>query len=340
MQGTVRDCVVCGLEVNTLTGMVIRHTVEHKCSVRSGVGHYSHALCLDPDKDLVCAACNPLADGGSGGPLVQGRDPQASRDYIDVPMEHTRLLAIRKQFISAVVNFNRHREDISDPVALIRLGPEVCPVSWLLRQKKIGLHHILEAGGLVDDFLAANYRIGDLAQFEDLDPARTPSLDRRQRALEVLGLTAEHLRDHRGALPMDVMRRDYGIGPRYIADNLGLVFDAEADKVIGWTSNQWSDTDLVYLGVNALDLPRVPQVAAAVGPPPAAVGQGSGRIIVQAEMVPVTHSGPEATRGQPQATRGAGIPKTVRWAVNPESLDLDDRVKLRGRKNCGLREPF
>lgn len=253
MNSKIRECVVCGLEVDTKKGAVIRHTIDHGCKVKSGIGHYSHALCLDPDSDLLCAACNDVpATVAAAAPNAQ-EQPRApdGRDYVDFPVEQTRLGVLRKQWLSPLVNYNRHREDITDPVALVRLGAKVCPIPWLLKGKEIGLHHILQAGGLMDDFLNAGYKIGDLQHFQDLDPTGRTTLERRQRTLEAMGLTAEHLRDYREALPIAQMRADYGITPQFIHENLGLGVD-RTEGFISWRhpagGSGWKASDLTYLG--------------------------------------------------------------------------------------------
>jgi len=249
----MRACVVCGGEVDTKKGTIIRHTADHGCRVKSGAGHYSHALCLDADAEIGCAAC---ARAGPAGP-PGANEPKTARDYIDFPVPQTTLTELRKRWLVPLTNVNRDREDMTDPVALIRLGPVACPVPWLVKTKQIGLHHALEAGALIDDFLRAGYTLVDLQHFQDLDPVRTPQLDRRQRAWESLGLQAEHLRDHRSALPIDRMRTDHGMTPQFIHESLGLGIAhtpvGPAGGVCGWNHGArgdpgWIASDLVYLG--------------------------------------------------------------------------------------------
>ena len=127
-QSMIRNCVICQTEVNVAKGIFTRHTALHGCKED---GHYAHnrclSRCLDATQDIVCLACNP---DKISKPLPPVEEP-------DVPNVRPGVVSKISAAISPLVNFNRDREDITDPVALIRLGRDVVPIDWLLREKKV-----------------------------------------------------------------------------------------------------------------------------------------------------------------------------------------------------------
>jgi hypothetical protein len=156
--------------------------------------------------------------------------------------------------ISPLVNFNRDREDITDPVALIRLGREVVPIDWMIREKKLGLKHFVAHGGTIMDFLAAGYTIDrDLIKFKDLDPQRSTPEHCLQTLVGDLQTRATHLLDYRNALPMTFLRKEYGLDPTYIAHNMGLVMHPELGPV-AHDNTILSAGDLVFLGFSFEDI--------------------------------------------------------------------------------------
>ena len=250
-----RTCVICREPVD-LAG-----SIAHKCS------HRTHGLCLKnlcseqntkPDFHK-CPHCLGLVDVNE--PLLPESEPDnfQGRDYVVNPLEKPPAFSKLKKLTR---NWTRvDKDETEDLVYLLSLGPQECPMDWLMRNKEqMGLQRLLAEGIQIDDLLDAGYTWKDLCMFKDVRGGG----DRCKKALVALGMDAAHFRDHPTALPFAEIKEKAGITGRDVVELFGLYFPDGAHltqdfgvKVAGREKTDrrgWLASDLVNLQLTADDL--------------------------------------------------------------------------------------
>lgn len=236
------ECVVCKGEIRMGTDML----VDHDC------GCYSHISCHSEDSDFECAKHVASASALANRPEMVERDE--ARDYIDHPLDHTKLNTLRTaafKAISALSGSRRHVEDVDNPFYWLK---QRTSLEWILRYKDgAGLQYMLSHGIQIDDFLNNGYTLDDLLIYKDFHK----SPNRARNALYALGVTADHLREYKNALPMEKLAASDGLfqlRPRDIA-NMGVGFHP-TDGLRSPKTADWEIDDMIYLGFRYKDLLR------------------------------------------------------------------------------------
>jgi hypothetical protein len=122
------------------------------------------------------------------------------------------------------------------------------PLMSLIRDKKYGLQRMIYAGVTLDDLLRYGYEWKDIRQFKDFH--ETP--ERGRLALQALGCTAEHFRDHQFG---PQLLKDFQINGRHLVELFGIQFSGNKLIVVnGQNKKPWSMSDLVSLGFKMEDL--------------------------------------------------------------------------------------
>jgi hypothetical protein len=124
------------------------------------------------------------------------------------------------------------------------------PLKWLIRDKQFGLQKMLQAGVTLDDLLYYGYEWKDIKQFKDFHV----SPERGRVALQALGCTAEHFRDHYEHFGKDA-QKEFQVNGRHLVEHYGLQFAGNQMIVAnGNNKKSWLAGDLVKLGFTIKDL--------------------------------------------------------------------------------------
>jgi hypothetical protein len=232
------ECVICGDELNLGREMCL----DHDC------GHYSHARCHSVDDgDLECAQCKPTSLAAQCRPELTEPAWQGA-DWVTCD---TGTNNIASKVWSRVKDVGkRDAEDIETPLTLIQMKK---PIEWIIRNKKLGLGHLFNAGVRLDDFLKNGYTLKDLCIFQDIGH-RGPQ--RGLLAMQRLGLNPDHLIEYNVQLPIAEMRECFELTPAKICNRAmggGLGFHS-TDGLRTPRSTQWFLEDVLYLGFEFQDL--------------------------------------------------------------------------------------
>lgn len=202
--------------------------------IKLDCNHWVHSLCLDkknPDFGQ-CPECK--------GIVIESHCPEEpssinGKDYIEEPV--SRIGILKRGIISTKEPYNwlKEKKDIK----------------WIIREKQFGLQKMLEAGVTIDDLFGYGYQWDDIKQFKDFSVA---TKERGRKALQALGCTAEHFRDHYeyfGKQVIDHMQ----INGRHFVEQFGLQFAGNQLVVAGGQNKkEWHGQDLVKLGFKLKDL--------------------------------------------------------------------------------------
>jgi len=255
-----KTCVECRDPVD-LAG-----SIQHKCL------HRTHGLCLrqkaqerGEQVDLYkCAACKGHVNLNE--PLLPANEPDTYRgvDYIENPVQSTSVFSRVKKATKNWVNVNK--EDTEDVHYLIGLGPQACPVDWLIRTKEnMGLQRLLAEHVTIDDMLASGYTWSDLCVFKDIRGGG----ERAIKALNALRVDATHFRDFPEVFNFDAVNASIGncLTPRHMVEVFGLHFPDDGGPMQvaqkprdtkGWTAEQlvqfhFGSEDLIGAGMTWLE---------------------------------------------------------------------------------------
>jgi hypothetical protein len=234
------NCVICDEELNLGREMCL----DHDC------GHYSHARChSNDDTALECAQCVPESMAAQCKPALT-EPPWQGADWVTCDIAAASPLASNLWTRVKDATKRGDAEDIETPLTLIAMKK---PVEWIIRNKKLGLGHLFNAGVRLDDFLKNGYTLDDLCVFQDIGH-RGPQ--RGLLALQRLGLNPDHLIEYNVQLPIGEMQQRFELTPAKIcsrAMNGGLGFHP-TDGLRTPRSTQWYLEDVLYLGFSFQDL--------------------------------------------------------------------------------------
>ena len=213
--------------------------------------HWTHVDCndgktydeLDFDK---CDACLGKID--TSAPLLPDHEPTTrdGRDYIGQPLEQGVFAKLRRK-IPAVFSRDQTKTTSNDPFLLLRLGPIEAPVDWMMREKNIGLQHMLSHGVTIDDFVNNGYDWDQLKLYQDLS---NKGKDRRILTLQALKVTPEHFRAYPTALPVV----DMELTGADLKNYFGLEFPQDGPMLTSPTADDWRASDVIRMGLRMDDL--------------------------------------------------------------------------------------
>ena len=215
--------------------------------------HWTHVDCgdnrsydeLDFDK---CDACLGKID--SSAPLLPEHEPTTKdgRDYIGDPLEQGVFSKLRRK-VPSVFSRDQTKKTSLDPFYLLRMGPLECPVDWIMREKNLGLQHMLSQGVTIDDFVNNGYDWDQLKLFKDLSvPGK--GKERRILTLQALKVTPEHFRTFPTALPVQAME----LTGQDLKNYFDLQFPQDGPMLTSPASDDWRAADVVRMGLKMGDL--------------------------------------------------------------------------------------
>lgn len=216
-------------------------------------GHFGHISCHpDDDEEFDCAECVPTAKSLQNRPALQERD--TPRDYIAQPLAKTRLGELRvgmDKAVAALSGNRRHVEDVDNPFYWLS---QQTSLEWILRHKNgAGLQYMLSKGVQIDDFLRHGYTLDNLLIYKDFGK----NAERAKAALRALGVTADHLVEHRNALPILMLSDPEGAFRLTTRDitRMGVGFHP-TQGLRSPKTDAWQVGDMIYLGFTFDDLKR------------------------------------------------------------------------------------
>lgn len=207
-------------------------------------GHLTHADCCNPAEInyKLCNAClNPYEEPW---PEIPEGDPHPGdgHDYVLEPGART------STAWSAVTSLIGKRTAVN-PLDMLQ---KRTPVDVMMKKHKIGLHHILQAGGDIMDFLSNGYTWNDLLKYEDVSK-KGP--ERALHTMHALGLSASHLRTYPNELPWESLKKHMELDTGSLYEHFGLHFPAAGQPIQCQGDNMsWNAFDLIKLGVTMDDL--------------------------------------------------------------------------------------
>jgi hypothetical protein len=229
-------CVICRLPASASLSM------DHEC------GHRSHGKCLPEDPSQInfekCDACMGKIDLSK--PLLLASEPRTTDgwDYVIDPLTSEEFDRIRTEvFAKGDPNLQ--------PLILMREGPAVWPVDRLIREKGLGLQHMLAKGVCMSDFVQSGYGWDQLCLYEDL--AGKNGQERGRMALSALGTSVDHFADYPQLLPAKTIRKELGITAPILCATFGL--GAPENGYLGSDKHDaWKASHCVELGLSLADL--------------------------------------------------------------------------------------
>lgn len=230
-----KRCSICGNEA------AVHSSFRHK-----ECGHLTHAACVNMKTHnyKTCNACLNQEPQMMDAPVGEPR-PEDGIDYVLSPGERA---AAPSMAWNAVTSLLSKRQNSPQPLSSIQLLEKRKPVDAILKQHKMGLHHILKDGGNITDFLCNGYTWTDLLKFEDIGQ-KGP--ERALQAIQALGTSANHFRMYPDQFPWASVRDHLKLDTESLGETFGLHFQEGGPlQCEGGDEHAWNAFDLIKLGVN------------------------------------------------------------------------------------------